>query len=554
MEELARLYPEVRDPPPEDTFEIAIVLAGAVSAGAYTAGVMDFLTETLDAWYAARQDPAADVPRHHVRVRMACGSSAGGMNGAILASAARYDFPHVRINTGAGDQAANPFYRAWVKQVDIRPLLDTRDMDTGKPEAVLNCALLDTIAAGIIGFAGKPADPRRRAWLDDPFRLSLTVSNLRGVPYSVSFRGSQGIHHDMAMHADSVSFEVPVFAAPVEAPPDTLGLPLDKAAPEWRLLQESALATGAFPLALKPRALYRDTGQYFFRDIAIVDNVAVYSRTIDERRWDFLNVDGGMMDNEPFEMGRVYLAGSKGHNPREGDAANRAVIMIDPFPDTPKDGPGAFTSLLEIAGSILDAFKTQARFKHDDLALMQDNIVYSRFIIAPDRGKEGRGKKLQVASGGLGAFFGFFAEAIRRHDYLLGRANCQSFLRNWFTLPENNKLMAGAWNAHIQRRDTYAQNEDYRGTHEYQIIPLVGAVRQREVQEPWPATAFKGYEELRTLIENRVDRLYKAAVAHLGWGAKLYLKLGWKFEVRKMLLDKVRDAVDAAAKELRDDP
>src|SRR5271163_2793770 len=32
------------------TFKIGINMAGAVSAGAYTAGVLDFLIEALDAW------------------------------------------------------------------------------------------------------------------------------------------------------------------------------------------------------------------------------------------------------------------------------------------------------------------------------------------------------------------------------------------------------------------------------------------------------------------------------------------------------------------------
>jgi predicted patatin/cPLA2 family phospholipase len=31
-------------------FKIGLVLAGAVSAGAYTAGVVDFLFEALEAW------------------------------------------------------------------------------------------------------------------------------------------------------------------------------------------------------------------------------------------------------------------------------------------------------------------------------------------------------------------------------------------------------------------------------------------------------------------------------------------------------------------------
>jgi hypothetical protein len=39
------------------TFELAVVMAGAISAGAYTAGVMDFLFEALDAYEDAKRKP-----------------------------------------------------------------------------------------------------------------------------------------------------------------------------------------------------------------------------------------------------------------------------------------------------------------------------------------------------------------------------------------------------------------------------------------------------------------------------------------------------------------
>ena len=59
-------------------FELGLVMAGAISAGAYTAGVMDFLIEALDAYYAARDKPDWAGPRHDVRVPVLAGASAGG--------------------------------------------------------------------------------------------------------------------------------------------------------------------------------------------------------------------------------------------------------------------------------------------------------------------------------------------------------------------------------------------------------------------------------------------------------------------------------------------
>lgn len=36
-------------------FKICLTMAGAVSAGAFTAGVLDYLLETLDVWEKAKQ-------------------------------------------------------------------------------------------------------------------------------------------------------------------------------------------------------------------------------------------------------------------------------------------------------------------------------------------------------------------------------------------------------------------------------------------------------------------------------------------------------------------
>jgi hypothetical protein len=50
------------------TFHLGINMAGAVSAGAYTAGVLDFLMEALEQWYLAKSTPGAAVPMHDVSI------------------------------------------------------------------------------------------------------------------------------------------------------------------------------------------------------------------------------------------------------------------------------------------------------------------------------------------------------------------------------------------------------------------------------------------------------------------------------------------------------
>jgi len=90
-------------------FDLGLTMAGAISAGAYTAGVLDFLIEALDAWEASKLNGDTSAPLHVVGLRVVSGASAGSICGAILAAAMRYDFPHVRL-TDKSKCAANPLF------------------------------------------------------------------------------------------------------------------------------------------------------------------------------------------------------------------------------------------------------------------------------------------------------------------------------------------------------------------------------------------------------------------------------------------------------------
>src|SRR5438067_12999881 len=54
-------------------FEFALVLGGTVSAGAYTAGAVDFLVEALDCLSKAQHEGRA--PQHKVRLKLIAGTS-----------------------------------------------------------------------------------------------------------------------------------------------------------------------------------------------------------------------------------------------------------------------------------------------------------------------------------------------------------------------------------------------------------------------------------------------------------------------------------------------
>src|SRR6185312_23150 len=106
-------------------YKIGINMAGAISAGAYTAGVLDFLTEALDEWYAATQRGEA-VPMHDVVIEDFSGASAGGMCAAISSVMLYQDFEHIHnVNQR---ETNNIFFESWVNTIDIVPLLETDDL------------------------------------------------------------------------------------------------------------------------------------------------------------------------------------------------------------------------------------------------------------------------------------------------------------------------------------------------------------------------------------------------------------------------------------------
>src|SRR3954454_917555 len=83
-------------------FEIGLVMAGAVSASTYTAGVLDFLIQALDQWHEGKRGNDPHCPRHDVSLKVLAGDSAGGMSVAIAAG------PLCEPHTPAGPRSPGP--------------------------------------------------------------------------------------------------------------------------------------------------------------------------------------------------------------------------------------------------------------------------------------------------------------------------------------------------------------------------------------------------------------------------------------------------------------
>jgi len=515
-------------------FLIGINMAGAVSAGAYTAGVLDFLIEALDAWHAAKEASkrrGAPVPTHKVSIEVFSGASAGGMCAAIASVMVQGEFEHIHDPSQTG--TTNRFYESWVNKIDIRELLKADDVREGSEVmSLLDCGIIDQIAE----YALQPGAPTMRKYISPSLTLFLTLTNVTGIPYQLDPGGP--VDESTLYHADWLRFETVRGGAPTAG--DAHALPLDKPQDaKWAFLREAAKATGAFPIFLAPRILPRYKSEYEIPRWQSINPAARLEEPI-RPSWPpgipdpfpTLNVDGGVIDNDPFNLAHDYLASlnlkrgaAQGNtNPRDLDAANAAVITVTPFPATSSFDPSAAKADAAVEkglANLASVFMTQSRFFGESLALIMNPRNASRFLIAPsDNTLPPNQPALQCAS--LGAFGGFFDRKFRAHDFMLGRRNCQWFLRTQFVLTEANELIReGIRGLSAEQKKAFRVPTGYGKAAAtkvtlYPIIPLCTKELQAEI--PVPTRLKMGPAQLQdivTLIYERGRAVIPALTAKL---------------------------------------
>lgn len=464
-------------------FRIGINMAGAISAGAYTAGVLDFLTEAIDAWYLAKSR-GEPVPPHAISLDVFSGASAGGMCAAISSVMLQEPFDHIH-DTSRRD-TSNRFYESWVNQIDIRELLKTTDLVDGQVVSLLDSSIISSIAQYALTPATATTTSFSRPWLSPDLTLFLSLTNLRGVPYSLNGAAPGSVEETTFFYGDRIRFQTTRTSATSPSQPACEGVPslspphgathylnLDQPGDSggWTTLQTAAMATGAFPLFLAPRILCRYRSEYLPPYWESVTSAA--QRTPPPIPPSFppgtpdpfptLNVDGGVTNNDPFNYAHDYLnaidpPSTIGHNQQKPEAADRAVISIAPFPTTdqwdPAFKPARNTGIFAVLPRLITGLISQSRFLGESLSEIMTGTTFSRFVIAPSDDKllaehkrrhtppEDIPSALQCAT--LGAFGGFFERGFRAHDYALGRRNCQKFLLDHFILPDSNVLLAPA--------------------------------------------------------------------------------------------------------------
>ncbi|MFM5255298.1 hypothetical protein ACEUBK_14425 [Aeromonas hydrophila] len=533
------------------TYYIGLTMAGAISAGAYSAGVMDFLLSALEEWEKQKRidldNGKKTVPNHQVVISVMTGSSAGAVTAALTIPAISAGFVQEK------DYTLKNLYRPWVEQLRFDPLngqglLAQNDLQRdGKVYSLLDSSSLQLIANQVLKNAQTitPVKP----YLADVLHLFFTHSNLRGIPYKIPFntvqhnsenkhkkdKGNDG--YNMMLHADRAHFALInidkdlmqkgwadydyAFPLKISDAANFLG--------HWPGYINAAILSGAFPIGLAAVDYnYQDSTSVQMRAWPMLSHpcksweeaAAQYEQIKPEipdgirPNFKYAGVDGGVLDNEPFQLARWSLMRTPGkpntrnediETPLEvritnGEIVDRAVIMIDPFPEpemwpdwSPKD-----SLLTSVIAKLFPMMKAQARCKMEEAFAAMDDNIYSRHLIAPIRYVNNEMKSYAISCGLLDGFGGFLSQDFRHHDYQLGRRNCQQFLRQNFSLPPQYAVV----NSGYSNMTPIFNKKD-----ELPLIPLVGALAN-EIETPtWPRVEIKDVDKCIDLAMARLKSI-----------------------------------------------
>lgn len=543
---------------PDNTFYLGLCMAGAVSAGAYTAGVMDYLVEALQQWQARKNNNEPGTPSHNVVIPVIGGASAGGMTAIITVAALANGIKPVYPGTDIqAEHPENKLYHSWVDLTDrdmFPHLLNTDDINGNGIVSLLNSSFIDQIANTAL--QTDQQGPKRPPFIDPELKVFTTLTNLEGFGYNIGFNtNTPADKYYMCIHNDYACFKLNGVDKPENG-----WIHLDfKQNINTDIARDAAMATGAFPLGLQSRKIRRTALNV--NNIPWCMNITT-PFPITKEPWETLNVDGGIINNEPFEKVRDILK-EKTNQPeyddyQDPDKAKSIVVMIDPFPSSKPKEFTPDTGLFKVMGATFSAMLSQMRAKPQVLHEAMDPQKFGQLLIAPSRRRtaangdtEDIAGDMAIACGALGGFSGFLNKEFRVHDYFLGRFNCEIFLRNYFTIPvsalENNTIFRNGY-AGIDTSPFRAKDGSV------QIIPIFTPpsanfpIPTFSNGSNWPVLKEKDIDRFKPMVKQRVQALLIKAVNISGLN-KFLLWIGAKVVLNRTISNFAIKTIKASLEE-----
>ncbi len=465
------------------TFHLGLTMAGAVSAGCYTAGVIDYLFEILDLWERAKKGEVEGIdekliPQHKVVIDAMGGTSAGGMVSLMAAVyALEGNIQPVKEIPDNPLSSQNLLYDSWVHLADdleggqksFEKIWNTDDLvgKDAKVQSLFNSTFIEGIAEKVLTFQqGRNIIDQVNnlpSYISKDLEILLSHTLLRGIPLQVQFSTEIGKdRRDVPLHTSYEHWLLSHFklnqGKEVHQKDGHLWFnPYEKEHKER--LKSSTISTGAFPVGLQFRDFDQKqfTNEYYesIAEKLIYDKFGPEGSEASIELKDLnlplpdnftsITVDGGAMNNEPYREVASIL---REHEPTDG-FQNYGMIMIDPFPDVYDPEEDEYfdnkpEDLIDVVPMIITTLWDQAKIKRREI-VEQFSRDHIHSQIYPKRNLKMQDKhpdtdNYPIASGSLAAFSGFLDINFRVHDFFLGRNNTRNFIRYFFSLPfdENN--------------------------------------------------------------------------------------------------------------------
>jgi len=325
-------------------------------------------------------------------------------------------------------------------------LFSAEDLKAGKLDALLNIDFMDHLIDKIVMKTRSIEVNILPTFINPNLDVLFTLSNLKGIPIDLYFDSDKRkVAHTMSYHKAFAYFQNNKPAS------DLSKLDLDLSDEHSvRFFLKCARASGAFPIGLKSISFSNIPKDYISANLKRIfgDGFKFIPRVEDD--YSFIAVDGGMTNNEPIAEALSVIG--KEFN------KNYKLIMIDPFPNYIPENPfkdkEVKEDLFHIVPQLISTLRQQASFKEKDISDMFDDNTDKNMIWPTRYDENNKPLKNTIACGALSGFAGFINKSFRIHDYMLGRKNCQSFLRYYFHLNEAQHPSSSEWTTEL--KDRYA--------------------------------------------------------------------------------------------------
>lgn len=525
-------------------YEIGLCLAGAATGGAYSAGVMDFFLEAMHSWEQEKIKGTPGIPPWEVKLTEITGTSAGGITATLAVSAINTNHEPLPHYFKQGDKPPNNcLYATWVQEMTYENLFDTKDLEE-KPKreqtvkSILNSNFMKETSQKVLLESSCNIRDSLPSWASH-VGLSLTTTNLRGIPYSMN-----DIITDFDRERD---FQLRKYAdfswywatdhpslVPEKAKNflQVLDMRETRDSPTWKSAIASAQATAAVPLVFPTVQVKTPLSNYNERIPDVTPTWFAESDKIGgSEMYVYTSVDGAALNNRPYGLLRKNMirdAEVEDQDHKKVSAIDRlpntkdsrwSVIMVDPFPLTNLDcGPGGSgMQFPEVLAGLVRSVRGEATFHEDDVRAFFDKDNMEKFMIRPDRGANPG--KTPLATECLYCFGGIIDEKIRLHDFMLGRLNCQTFLQKTFIMK----------NERARKHEIFGRYPDFIGPSYHNteegyipVIPVVGEAARDLPVPKWPSWTDSERKKIAKEVVEASEKRFKELSEILFWEMGVY--------------------------------